>query len=166
MFARVESWFVSSRFTQKLRIALGELASISHGMSPLTEKSASTEADVIQTAAAAYMLHSFYNEIEKILKMIARECDGQIPNSPEWHRDLLIQVVNPSPSRPAVISPKLFESLKEYLAFRHLARGSSFALMRWDRLAPLVANVPSVHDAVRTEIEAFITLLESREPTS
>ena len=56
---------MSSRFTAKLQIAIGELASIRDGMSPLIQKSTESEADVIQTAAAAYMLHSVYTEVEK-----------------------------------------------------------------------------------------------------
>jgi hypothetical protein len=38
------------------------------------------------------MLHSFYMEIEKILKIIAREWDGFLPASESWHRDLLVQM--------------------------------------------------------------------------
>jgi len=42
----------------------------------------------------------------------------------------------PTNARPAVITTDLVEALSEFLAFRHLFRGASIALMRWDKLAP------------------------------
>ncbi len=38
------------------------------------------------------MMHSFYTEIEKILKLIAREWDGKLPSSDSWHKELLVQM--------------------------------------------------------------------------
>jgi hypothetical protein len=43
--------------------------------------------------------------------------------------------------RPAVLSATLLATLKEFLAFRHLFRGASIPLMRWDRLYPLDIKV-------------------------
>ena len=85
---------------------------------------------VIETAAACAMLHSFYTEIEKILKLSAREWDGELPSSNSWHKDLLIQMSAATPKRPAVVSAALVEVLSEFLAFRHLFRGASIVLMR------------------------------------
>lgn len=57
-------------------------------MSPLIARTGERELPVIETAAACTMLHSFYTEIEKILKLIALDLDGKIPSSESWHRDL------------------------------------------------------------------------------
>jgi hypothetical protein len=43
--------------------------------------SSEATAGVIETSAACAMLHSFYTEIEKILKLIARDWDGRLPSS-------------------------------------------------------------------------------------
>jgi hypothetical protein len=120
-----------------------------------------TSAGVIERAAACAMLHSFYTEIEKLLKLIARECDGHMPSSEAWHRELLNQMSVASATRPAVLSPALVEDLGEFLAFRHLFRGASIVLMRWDKLAPLLAKVGPTHDRAEAEIMAFVQFIES-----
>jgi hypothetical protein len=106
------------------------------------------------------MLHSFYTEIEKILQLIAREWDGQAPSSDSWHRDLLKQMSEMTAKRPAIISPALVEVLGEFLAFRHLFRGASIVLMRWEKLAPLIAKVDHTYQQARLEIEAFLRFIE------
>ena len=64
--------------------------------------------------------------------------------------------------RPAVLSPSLVEVLKEFLAFRHLFRGASIALMRWNKLQPLVAKVDSTYMHARSELEAFADFAEQQ----
>ena len=116
----------------------------------------------METAAACAMLHSFYTEIEKILKLIAREWDLRMPSSDAWHKELLNQMAAPTSTRPAVIASGLVESLSEFLAFRHLFRGASIALMRWNKLAPLVAKVDRTYLQTRQELETFCAFLQSR----
>jgi len=108
------------------------------------------------------MLHSFYTEIEKILKLIAKEWDGNVPSSDSWHKDLLEQMSEATASRPAVISPALVEVLGEFLAFRHLFRGASIVLMRWEKLVPLIAKVDHTYEQARREIEGFLDFVRSR----
>jgi len=107
------------------------------------------------------MLHSFYTEIEKILKVIARGLGEPLPASEAWHKGLLNQMAAPTNARPAVITTDLVEELSEFLAFRHLFRGASIALMRWDKLAPLIARVDQVYSQAKREIEAFCGFLKS-----
>lgn len=114
----------------------------------------------METAAACAMLHSFYTEIEKILKLSAREWDLLVPSSDSWHKDLLAQMSKATPERPAVISDVMLETLGEFLAFRHLFRGASIALMRWEKLFPLIAKVDQTYEEARMEIEAFVIFVE------
>ena len=101
------------------------------------------------------MLHSFYTEIEKILKLIALDLDKKMPSSESWHRDLLSQMTAATEARPAVITTDLVTRLAELLAFRHLFRGASIALMRWNKLSPLVAKVDGVHEEIVRELNQF-----------
>ena len=110
---------------------------------------------VIEAAAACAMLHSFYTKVEKILKMIALDLDQEVSPSESWHRDLLNQMTRATASRPAVITPELRTSLGELLAFRHLFRGASIAIMRWNKLAPLVAKVPTAHQETVSQLQKF-----------
>lgn len=77
------------------------------------------------TAVVCAILHSIHEEIEKILKLIAREWDRRTPSSEAWHKELLNQMLAPGKTRPAVISSALAEVLSEFLAFRQLIRGVS-----------------------------------------
>jgi hypothetical protein len=152
---------VSADLAAKIQLGLGELATICEQITPLIALAASSEMGDIETAAACAMLHSFYTEIEKILMLIAREWDGRVPSSDSWHKALLNQMAAPTERRPAVISTDLVETLSEFLAFRHLFRGASIALMRWNKLAPLVAKVDQTYVRTRRELDTFVTFLAS-----
>jgi hypothetical protein len=151
---------VSSDLATKLCLSLAELATVREQLTQLISLP-ETSAGVIERAAACAMLHSFYTEIEKLLKLIAREYDGQVPSSESWHRELLNQMSGATATRPAVLSLALVEDLGEFLAFRHLFRGASIVLMRWDKLAPLLAKVGPTHDRTEAEISAFVQFIES-----
>lgn len=146
---------MSPNLPEKIQLGLDELAVIKGMMSPLIARTGELELPVIETAAACTMLHSFYTEIEKILKLIPLDLDKKIPSSESWHRDLLSQMAAPTEARPAVITTGLVTRRAELLAFRHLFRGASIALMRWDKLSPLVAKVDGVHEETVRELNQF-----------
>jgi hypothetical protein len=108
------------------------------------------------------MLHSFYTEIEKMFKIIAVDFDGEMPASESWHRDLLKQMAAATEKRPPVVSAELVLRLSELLAFRHLFRGASIALMRWDKLSPLMAKADDTYEACLRQINGFLVFLEAR----
>jgi hypothetical protein len=151
---------VSSELSRKIQVSLEEFATVRQQFEALLSIPPGADLGVIETAAACALLHSFYTEIEKILKIIAREWDGSLPTSESWHRDLLIQVSEITAKRPPVLSAELLGTLKEFLAFRHLFRGASIALMRWDRLYPLVAKVDQTYRDVNEEMKAFGEFIE------
>ncbi len=109
---------MSHELAIKIQLGLEELAIVREQFQPLISISSDATASVIETAAACAMLHSFYTEIEKILKLTAREWDGHLPSSDSWHKDLLIQMSEATAKRPAVVSGALVEVLSEFLAFR------------------------------------------------
>ena len=146
---------MSPDLPEKIQLGLDELAVIRRIMSPLIARTGEPDLPVIETAAACTMLHSFYTEIEKILKLIALDLDRNIPSSESWHRDLLSQMATATEARPAVITTDLVTRLAELLAFRHLFRGASIALMRWNKLSPLVAKVDGVHEQTILELNRF-----------
>lgn len=153
---------MSADLAPRIRVGLEELAVVRQQFESLLTIPADAVVGVIETSAASAMLHSFYTEIEKILRLIAREWDDQLPSSDSWHRDLLIQMAQATDRRPAVLSSGLMEVLKEFLAFRHLFRGASIALMRWNKLHPLVMKVPDAHEDAQTQLAAFAGFVEKR----
>jgi hypothetical protein len=64
---------VSASLGTKIELGLEELSTVRDQLSPLICRSDDPNVGVIETASACAMLHSFYTEIEKILKLIARE---------------------------------------------------------------------------------------------
>ena len=103
---------MSSELARKIHVGLEELAIVRGQFDSLLSIDPGADLGVIETSAACAMLHSFYTEIEKILKIIAREWDKSVPASEAWHRDLLIQMSAATVSRPAVLSPELLVTLK------------------------------------------------------
>ena len=116
---------MSRELATKLRVGLEEFAIVRQQFEPLLSISAGANASVIETSAACAMLHSFYTEIEKMLKLIARECDGQLPMSDSWHKDLLVQMSQSTGRRRAVFSAV---SLKSSASFSR--SGTFFAELR------------------------------------
>ncbi len=155
---------MSSDLAAKIQLGLDELGVITGMMSPLIARTGEPELPVMETAAACTMLHSFYTEIEKIFKLIALDFDKKIPQSESWHRDLLSQMAAANEVRPAVVSANLVSRLAELLAFRHLFRGASIALMRWNKLSPLMEKVNGVHDEVVIQLTQFQAWLRSDQP--
>jgi hypothetical protein len=152
---------VSSDLPTKIRLDLQQLAIVRAQFDSLITTRADASVGTMETAAACAMLHSFYTEIEKILKLIAREWDNELPSSDAWHKALLIQMATAREKRPAVLSPDLVEVLGEFLAFRHLFRGASIALMRWEKLSPLILKIDPTYHQAKRELEEFLKFLES-----
>ena len=160
---------MSANLEVKIQLGLDELRSVRQHMTPLLDRVAQDGADAqateIERAAACAMLHSFYTEIEKILKLIARDWDGHLPSSETWHRELLKQMAATTENRPAVFSLDILEVLGEFLAFRHLFRGASIALMRWNKLAPLLTKVDPTHNEFQRELALFQCYSQILQPS-
>jgi hypothetical protein len=92
------------------------------GFAPLRHKVLAAPPDLIETAALAGFLHSFYNGIENIFKQVVKDLDQARLRGDLWHRELLTSMAQPAEHRPAVVSRELVASLKEYLDFRHVFR--------------------------------------------
>jgi hypothetical protein len=76
---------VSSDLAVKVRLGIDDLATVRDQLSPLIATPPDSKVGVIETAAACAMLHSFYTEIEKILKLIAKGLGEPLPASDAWH---------------------------------------------------------------------------------
>ena len=118
--------------------------------------------DVVELAALATVLHSFYNGTEGIFLAVARRLDQHMPDEPRWHRALLAQMARPGAVRPALISVLLEARLTDYLAFRHYFRHAYAFTLDWARLEPLVSGLQSVYEALRDELVAFLKFLAAQ----
>lgn len=90
----------------------------------LLERTREQEPDLIETTAAASVLHSFYNGLENIFLVIAKGIDADVPTSAQWHRVLLTRMTEPTSSRKPVLMTETAHRLASYLGFRHFYRHS------------------------------------------
>lgn len=109
------------------------------------------EKSIIELSAIATFLHNIYNGIENILKQILKEENINLPKSATWHKELLeLSTEN------EIISEKLADKLREYLAFRHFfVHGYGF-MIRKTSLIPLAKNISCICSEFFSEIEDYI----------
>ena len=118
--------------------------------------------DWVKTRTKASLLHDFYTGIERICTRIAQELNGGIPQTEQWHRDLLRDMtLDLDDIRPPVLSEKLYGGLLPYLKFRHLFRNLyGFELDR-DKMKELDRNFQDVAAGCFREIRAFLEWMKS-----
>lgn len=73
--------------------------------------------------AIALTLHSIYTGYEKILEMLVKGIDGDIPTATDYHTALLKRATYTIPNvRPEIISEETFNLLNALRAYRHKLR--------------------------------------------
>ncbi|MCC6568583.1 MAG: hypothetical protein IT315_05040 [Anaerolineales bacterium] len=112
--------------------------------------------------SASLNLHDAYSGFERIFRQVAAIVDGNVPNTPEWHMDLLEQMgLNLPKVRPPVLRLDSIEQLEEYLRFRHVVRNVYTFSFDPERIARLVKDMETVFDQVQNELLAFASFLET-----
>ena len=122
----------------------------------LLARSLQTPPDLIELTAIASVLHSFYNGLENIFLVIAKRLDQHVPAGPQSHRDLLVQMIQPTTTRGSVISPELAQQLAMYLSFRHFYRHAYSYFLQWSELEKLVAPLQEFWARVKRDLYAFL----------
>ena len=115
--------------------------------------------NLMELTAFAGVLHSFYNGIEKILLVIAKNLDKKVPDDSEWHKTLLLQMTTGSESRGAVLSGEMKDILLDYLAFRHFFRHTYSFRLEWEEMEDLVIALNDVRSKFSSEISGFLKSL-------
>lgn len=115
-----------------------------------------TEPDFFDLNAAGSILHSFYNGLESIFKLIHKATDETPLTSTMWHSELFHSMFKETEKRKSVMSQDLEESLKEYLGFRHVFRHSYGYELDWERLNPLFSGMPEIWQRIKSCFIEFI----------
>ncbi|GAW31879.1 hypothetical protein [Carboxydocella sp. JDF658] len=103
------------------------------------------------------ILHDFYNVLENIFLIVARDIDESIPQGGNWHRDLAEQMCLAIPEiRPALLSKDLGEKLAEYRSFRHIIHHTYGFQLVWSRMEHLVNELPEIYREAKKQIIEFI----------
>ena len=121
----------------------------------------------VELRAMASILHDFYCGAERILERVALGMDGGMPGGPEWHTQLLIRMGSEIQGvRPAVLSPRLVSTLKEYLRFRHLFRNIYGFELEWQKIQELVRSLAETHGLFTKDMAAFLDFLKALTRTT
>lgn len=102
-----------------------ELNSIEDTIQTITDllKQKDTIPEVALIPALASYIADFYSGCERISERVAVYLDGGLPQTKNWHLELLKQVAEPGgDNRPPLWSGALLLELDEYRKFRHLTR--------------------------------------------
>ena len=112
----------------------------------------------------AFNLHGFYSGVERLLELIARTLDTEVPSGDNWHRELIRQLAGSVPGvRPAVVGPETAVALDELRRFRHVARNVYAMNLIPDRVARLVEILEQAWPELRQELLAIADFLEEAE---
>lgn len=109
----------------------------------------------------ALNLHGFYAGVESIFEDIARNIDGAIPDGPDWHRALLLQMSGKTQGiRPSVIRYETRVCLDEYRRFRHIVRNVYTFNLRPSRLQELTEELRACFEDIKEDLALFALFLD------
>ncbi|RPI49509.1 MAG: hypothetical protein EHM56_12270 [Chloroflexi bacterium] len=144
----------------RVRQSLSDLDRVVTRARSLMDK-AQTRGDYDYLDGVALNLHGFYAGVERILEDVARTMEKTVPDGPEWHQNLLLQLSAEIPAvRPAVLSQETRDCLEEYRGFRHVVRNVYTFNLRPSRLQELTSGLQDCYQAVTHDLEELVMLLE------
>lgn len=120
------------------------------------KKQESGEPDLFDRTILGSVLHSFYNGIENIFEIIAKNIDREIPTGNKSHQELLHQMASENSYRKEIINEALYLELRDYGTFRHFYRHAYSFQLNWEKMKPLVDNLFEVWKDTKDSLENFI----------
>lgn len=118
--------------------------------------------DTVEIAAVASVLHSFYNGVENIFLLIAKQIDQNVPTGKQSHRDLLVQMTQRNERRGNVVSQATAKQIADYLGFRHFYRHSYSFFIDWNELQKLVVALDRVWLKIKNDLDFFANDLRTK----
>lgn len=119
--------------------------------------------NLMEVTAFAGVLHSFYNGLEKIFLVIAKNIDKKMPDDSKWHKTLLLQMTTDSESRCEVLSHEMKDRLLDYLAFRHFFRHTYSFRLDWEEMEDLIKSINDVWRKFKSELAGFLKRIRKSE---
>jgi len=126
-----------------------ESENILHLLNEFPSADSLKELTTLEKAGLASLIHNFYNGIENILKQLLQDRQMDIPSGPSWHRDLL-----ETASSKGILSEKMTQELRSYLAFRHFFSRAYALELDTSRMEPLVRNARELFNRFLQEIKS------------
>ena len=126
-------------------------------------KVGSVEPDIFDMTILGSVLHSFYNGLENIFKLIAKNIDENVPVGVKSHQELLRQMSMDTNKRNKLFNEETYYQLREYATFRHFYRHAYSFQLSWEKMKPLTDDVICFWNKIKKDIEDFILTMERIE---
>lgn len=120
------------------------------------KKTESETPDLFDMTILGSVLHSFYNGLENIFDIIAKNIDESVPTGNKSHQELLHQMASANSMRDEIIDEHLYLKLREYATFRHFYRHAYSFQLNWEKMKPLVENIHTVWGESKQSLVRFI----------
>lgn len=117
--------------------------------------------DLFDMTILGSVLHSFYNGLENIFEIIAKNIDEKVPAGTKTHQELLRQMAIKNEKRREILNEDLYLKLREYATFRHFYRHAYSFQLNWEKMKPLVEKVHFIWNEIRTILINFANLEET-----
>ena len=153
---------MSSDLRQDILDSIEDINDLLKAYKDLFEKVKQSKPDIVETAALGTVLQSFYNGVEGIFLLVAKQMDNQAPSDSAWHQTLLNQVLEKTGFRDGLITSDTAASLAMYMKFRHFFRHAYTFMLDWERLQPLVDELMIVWETTKDEIITFCETLPAK----
>jgi hypothetical protein len=108
-------------------------------------------------AAIAWFLGAVYNEVEEVLKAVAKRFGELVIANVAWHQELLARMAQANEIGPAIMTVGLRDRLGELLAFRHVSRHATALDLDWERMRPVAEAAGDTIREFLAALEAFLS---------
>jgi hypothetical protein len=111
--------------------------------------------ELVVLAGIGSFLQNIYTGMENILKQLLLHKSVPIPDTPTWHKDLLILAVDHN-----LITREIADKIGKYLFFRHFFTHSYGFLIDEEKLKPLMDNIHDIYSEFKREIKKYLSKIE------
>lgn len=114
---------------------------------------------LVEIAALAGVLHSFYNGIERIFVFIHTYQGKVLLAGDNWHKQLIEEIFNTKKDDKLILPLLLKETIDNYRAFRHFYRHSYTFNLDWEEMETLVIDLKSNWKSIKKYLKKFLNEL-------
>jgi len=141
---------------QKIQFEIGQIDELIDAANPLFDLCKIKEPDFVEKCGMALILQSFYNGIEKIILLIMKNKDMELPNGIKWHKELFDNAFKGTKNRSHIFREELYEQLNDYLQFRHFVRHTYGFQLKWDKMKNLFFDMNTLWEKIKEDVNIFI----------
>ena len=140
----------------KIEHEISRIEKLLSDVKPLLDLCKLKEPDIIEIAAAAQVLHSFYNGVESIIVLFFKYINEKLPNDIKWHKILFEMAFGANSKDKSIINNKIKTKLEKYMLIRHLIRHTYSSELNWDEMGPLIHNIEEMWKIIKEDFKIFM----------